>query len=774
MADSIVPRVVSRYFDGHSGRLKSIYSKYAARSEQIAMADMVQSCMEKADNLRGERCALLPIQGDTGIGKSLAALIPMLHQVAEHRIQGEAVRCAYATFTTQLRRQLAEGSDSDLQVAIRAVKLETGIELKFAEYWGAAHYLSQKALESAYETATGAAVDRIEQVLKWMKDTEDALMVNAKEALHIEEHEPLVPGYADTFWGCSWREARNVPAYQKMREDVVNADVVLLSHAAALVNARRFFAMLDERKESGGEIRYCVFDEAHKLPDAAQSLADRSISLSRLVRVMEIAHEQSVGKVNAALVKEVRALRDALQSYAPPLENEDQFVLLNAVIPDGEGETVRHVLNEHDVSGLYQRILASVKGVRIKNMREAERLALMDVISVCDDLGDYCEVVYPKDAMNGNPYQVSAGLSWSPERQQCSFSMSTTQPGRLVARYWRHYPGKVKPEDAKESRLWGAVILSATLPPMPEIGIFNPRDDSAVDAAWKKPPYLMVPDIARYPVFEPDTFGAMDFVLSSGIGPETMNKDKAQKNGRWTNPVWEKDHLIPMVEAMVASADKEEGILILAPSSQDVDFLAGHARNQPWWDRVVIQRKGDALSACVAQFKLRRGQILISAGGWEGLNLPGMIQHLMITRLPRSPLNHVWKEILREKNDEEKVQRILNAQINQHMRAKLRQGIGRGIRGRYDHVTVWIADKRFGLPNAIKFLRDKRVGTCQESGWGVVPRRFLSALDGARVFHEQYGLFAPEAAMRGPQSVGGLMDGLLPTVKKIKDEGEVQ
>ncbi|MBU2741257.1 helicase C-terminal domain-containing protein [Acidithiobacillus albertensis] len=783
--------MIEDYFN-QGGRLNQVRPKgYAIRREQVAMAEQIHACMEKADALRGERCAILPIQGDTGIGKTLAALVPMLHKVALHRKAGEMARCGYATFTTQLRRQVAE---RDLPLALEVVAKETGVRLTAAEYWGSGQYLSINALEAAgKELSTDApTMDRIQAVLDWLRKAgaDSGLMVDAKAALGIPEHEPLVPRYHDSAWACTWREARTLSAYQAMRGRVQNADILLLSHAAALVNAHHWFSLLNggkPKEESDSDdpedgVRYMVFDEAHRLPDAAASLTDRTVSLRRLARVLEVAHEQNVGTVDEDLVNQAQAFRDIIQKAGgdgPDDQQNDEVVLASQPVPHGDGATAREVLRKAGVRALYLNILKSVKGVRVKSLSESARDALMDVHDICDMLDDYLSVLDVKDGGKGNPYQLVTGLSWSPVQRYPSLNMSSVSPGRMVARYWRHYPGSVVPHEAKPSALWGAVILSATLPDLPEIGIFDPVEEEKIKWAWQKSPYLMIPNIRSYLRFEPErAFGTMDFVLSAATAPATMS-DTQQASGSWNNPEWEQNHLLPMIDAMMEAADENDGVaprhgdaprhgvLILVPSSIDVDMIVAYGATRPWGERIIAQRKGDSLAAKAAHFRQSSGAVLVSAGGWEGLNLPGQIRHLMIARLPKSPVNMVWKEILREKYDEEKVQKIMRLRNRHHFLAKLKQGIGRGIRSTDDRVTVWVADSRFGIPKAVRMLRDPRVGgSDEETVFEVIPARFRPALNQARIFSAGDGVFAPKAPadLGKPKSLG---DGMLKFLKDL-------
>ena len=763
--------VIDDYF-GSGGPLSRLRPHYTPRQEQTDMAKAIHECITQGNTLRGERCALLPLEGDTGTGKSLAALIPMLHQVALHRKAGEAVRGAYATYTTQLRGQLR---DKDLELAIRAVALQTGIVLTVGEYWGARQYVSPSALEAALKDLPendNETRRRLESVLRWLKTDgiDSGLMVDAKEALDIPEHEPLVKGRPDSAWECTWREAKTLAPYQVMRETVRNADILLLSHAAALMNAHRWFNLLtatseeDEEGDAPNAIRYMIFDEAHRLPDAAAGLTDRTLSLNRLVSDLEAALQNDVGQVDAALVQKAVACRDFLQSLGgegDPNQRQEDVVLMSQPLPTGDGMTVREALRKVKLTTLSKQITDSIKGVRLKSLRGDARMAFLDLRETCDLLDDYLSVLDAGEGGRNNPYQLVSGLSWSPVRRFPSLVMTTLSPGRMVARYWRHYPGQASPDQARESALWSAVILSATLPDLAEIGIFNPKEEEEIKLAWQKSPHLMIPNVQSYPRFEPSEFGRMDFVLSAPVAPATMGDDP-QDNGRWTNPEWEEDHLKPMIAAMMAEAKEKDGVLILAPSTLDVELIADFGKTCAWGHRIIAQRAGDKLAALADKFRSTRGGVLISAGGWEGLDLPGQVRHLMITRLPWAPLNQTWMEILRQKYDEKKVKAIMSCRMSRHMEAKLHQGIGRGIRSVDDRTTLWVADSRFGIPSGISVLRDSRVGQSGDrsrmtaSVLSTVSKRFHTELNRARIFTAAQGVFTPAAPkdLGKPRSLG--------------------
>ncbi|WP_172437719.1 helicase C-terminal domain-containing protein [Acidithiobacillus marinus] len=744
----------TRHYFGEDGILSKTMH-YRPRAPQQGLAEQVFACMDQADALRGERCAILPAQGDTGIGKTLATLIPMLDQVARHHLAGQKIRCGYATHTTQLRRQTAE---RDLPAAIRAVANTTGITLTVAEYCGATQFVSPQAVQWALANSSDQADKMTQKKLKklqqWLnKKTTSGLMVDAKEALGVDEHDPLIPGKADKELACEYQEARTLAAYQSRIEQAKNADVILMSHAAALLNARRWFAILDnpeqpddqdtENVPEDRQIRYMIFDEAHRLPEAGDSLASRTLSLHRLVHTLENAHSQSVGEIDAALVKQARELREAAKMAVNAVDDnsDEKMILDHQTMPGNSGMTVQKFLMKQGLQELYLQLLQRIKGVKTAKMSQDARLALLDVYSTCDVIGDYLDI-----QLKGNPYQMVAGMSWSAQTRRPSIHMSTANPGRLVARYWRHYPGKAAIEDAKGSRLWGAVIISATMPEPSSIGLFQKNEEKGKEA-WHKQPFLMVEDVRDPPIFEPEKFGEMRFVLSMDT-PPTMRSEKSEKEDGFVNPEWEKQHLFPMIDAMLTESTADQGVLILTPTIADVDKIATHIAATGHDSRVIAQSAEKNMAMCAHQCRENPGSILVSAGGWDGLDLPGGFQNLMIARLPIAPIDRLHEQILMEKYDPEAARKILHASNKRLMISKLRQGIGRGIRRSEDCVTVWIADSRFGLPSYPCSLGDPRVmphaSPLRAGIENAIPKRFRWDLEHARLFSTRTGTFTPE------------------------------
>ena len=206
---------------------------------------------------------------------------------------------------------------------------------------------------------------------------------------------------------------------------------------------------------------------------------------------------------------------------------------------------------------------------------------------------------------------------------------------------------------------------------------------------------------------EPKQFGKLSFMLSDDNAPEPMIVDAGE---RQTNP-----DFMGHVADVIKQAHSEGGrCLVLVPSYNDVDGL------YPLFvDRgldVLLHRRGEGLAPLLEDYKLKDDAILISPGAWEGVDLPGLVDHLIIGRIPFSPPDsareavmgpQAWRSIIRG------------------MR-RLKQGIGRALRRPEDVAKVWIADPRFPLPNALTRDPLKRVYSSRgvASLVGAVPKRF--------------------------------------------------
>src|SRR6516225_10055279 len=213
----------------------------------------------------------LAVEAGTGVGKSLAYLIPaILFAVAEKK------KAIVSTHTINLQEQLTE-KDLPMLAQILPVKFS------FSMLKGRANYLCtrrlQKAMQQSGNLFTSSEAEELQRIYEWSKETKDG-------SLSDFEIEPDAKVWAQV---CSERglcspktcghqsdfgKDHDVCFFQRVRNRILSADVVILNNTL-------FFTLLggiDEEQEGGILFKndFVIFDEAHTM----EQVASRHIGLS--------------------------------------------------------------------------------------------------------------------------------------------------------------------------------------------------------------------------------------------------------------------------------------------------------------------------------------------------------------------------------------------------------------------------------------------------------------------------------------------------------------
>ena len=213
----------------------------------------------------------LAVEAGTGVGKSLAYLIPaILFAVAEKK------KAIVSTHTINLQEQLTE-KDLPMLAQILPVKFS------FSMLKGRANYLCtrrlQKAMQQSGNLFTSSEAEELQRIYQWSKETKDGSLsdfevepdpkVWAQVCSERGLCSPKVCGFPSDF-----AKDHGVCFFQRARNKFLSSDVLVLNHTL-------FFTLLggiDE--EMGGGILFkndfAIFDEAHQM----ESVASRHIGLS--------------------------------------------------------------------------------------------------------------------------------------------------------------------------------------------------------------------------------------------------------------------------------------------------------------------------------------------------------------------------------------------------------------------------------------------------------------------------------------------------------------
>ncbi len=236
--------------------------------------------------------------------------------------------------------------------------------------------------------------------------------------------------------------------------------------------------------------------------------------------------------------------------------------------------------------------------------------------------------------------------------------------------------------------------------------------------------------------FTPKRFGVLNFNLSPPSAPKpspsptvSSANEAAALHGR--NPDW-----YAWAEAIcVRVAALGQRTLILGANVADTAELAARLRARGVGS-LIEHVPGERLSENLAAFRARPDAILIASDLWEGIDLPGLVKHLVITRLPLRSRDGVRMRLYAERLA---AMGLSPADIDQAMferlaaqaRRRVACGIGRAVRSSRDEAQIWIADPRFPLPDSL--MNDARLGLPANAGYfrdftRCIPERFRSGL----------------------------------------------
>ena len=245
-------------FFGPGGRLAGALPGFEPRREQAALAQEVGEALEQCDHLVAE--------AGTGTGKSLAYLLPAL-------VSGR--RVVVATATKALQEQLLT---KDVPAAAAAL----GRRVRVAVLKGRQNHLCRRSLQGVdqlgglFRTAEDAA--DFERLRDWIETTE----TGDRAELEFEPSQTL---WAELSVGADRCAGRRCPFVgtcfaEAARERAGEAELVIANHAL-------YFADLSLRAKSDGaavlpQHDAVVFDEAHRLEDAAAAWFGGRVSLARL------------------------------------------------------------------------------------------------------------------------------------------------------------------------------------------------------------------------------------------------------------------------------------------------------------------------------------------------------------------------------------------------------------------------------------------------------------------------------------------------------------
>lgn len=637
-------------------RLERLVPGFERRSGQLEMASRWGEALERG--------GFLAVEAPTGIGKSLAYLIPALARRA--RGTGPVV---VSTYTKALQDQLLS---RDVPLAIRAV----GSPLRITVLKGRASYLcrrrararlAQRQLFAAFGLE-GPALERLEQ---WMDQTVTgeleelrALGVDLPPALGIEIASDAL------FCAASGCDAQDGCFAKLARREARKSDIVIVNHALLLSDAGL-------RQTVVAEAGALILDEAHHLERVAREQLGVSFGPSDLARLA--ARTDARGGALRLLTRSLRrrdrgevAARIAAADAAirPVLLHSEALARdLERLLPAGASSA--RLTRETDWLSVspaaLDQLIAAIGGLCHALGAAADAAESAEAGVLRGDAPDAVEELRSRAAAWIELEQSLRAVTRSEERE-AAFYVDKDERGapRLNRR-------PLRVGAALQSQLFSlcdrTLLTSATLVSddgfarlLEALGL----DEDRVETALLASPFALERQVLSA-VFQ---------------GPEPTDPDFVE-------------HLAAVVVGL--ATEVRRNTLVLLTSYQMLDDLAGRIR-APLADagvRLLRQAPGEAAAPLAHEFRSGMGMVLLGAASfWEGVDFPGTaLEVLVIARLPFSvptdPLVAARSEQIELAGGDSFRDLLLPEAV-----LRFRQGVGRLIRTASDRGAVIVADSR--------------------------------------------------------------------------------
>src|SRR6185503_12491311 len=245
--------------------LLSKASNFEYRPQQQEMAVAVARTLENE--------AHLAVEAGTGVGKSLAYLIPAILFAVEKK-----KKAIVSTHTINLQEQLTE---KDLPMLERILP----VKFSFTMLKGRSNYVCtrrlQKAMQQAGSLFTSPEVEELTRIYKWSKKTTDGSLSDFEIEPDFKVWSqvcserglcsPKLCGYQSDFG-----KEHGPCFFQRARQRILSADVLVVNHTL-------FFTLMGAMVEEveGGILfknDFVIFDEAHTVEQVASKHIGLSVS----------------------------------------------------------------------------------------------------------------------------------------------------------------------------------------------------------------------------------------------------------------------------------------------------------------------------------------------------------------------------------------------------------------------------------------------------------------------------------------------------------------
>lgn len=624
-------------------RVRTIFSEngllskaknFEFRPEQQEMAVAVARALEEERHL--------VVEAGTGVGKSLAYLVPSILFALEQR-----KKAIISTHTINLQEQLVH---KDIPI----LKGSLPVEFEAALMKGRQNYICgrrlERALQGGNELFTGPEQNELNRLADWARTTRDGSLSD----LSVEPDPKVWAQVCSEAHLCTQKTCGQNPRcfYQQARKKLLAADLIVINHTL-------LFMLLGSPEEQEGREGgflfpndFIIFDEAHTVEQVASKQIGIGVSQYGLRSTIQRLYNARTRKGLFTMMRDANGVRLA----AELIEDADRFfAAVESKCDFKKGREFR----VRDVDLVPDTITGRLTALQTR---------IADVVRRADD--EFLKVELQEFGRRIRDF-----------RDSISIFLEQNAPEHV---YWVERTGKT----AQFLSLKAAPI---DLAPVLSRMIFRDNCCCVMTSAT-----LAVgrPDLAY---FRERIGGTEAEALQLGSPFDFQKQMKMFVVRKMPDPR-EADYKKELERWVAHFVQKTDGrAFVLFTSYRDMDlvasqmqkFFVGKGMN------LLVQGGGAPRGKLLEQFKTKPRSVLFGTDSfWSGVDVPGdALSNVIITRLPFAvpdhPLIEAKLELIQSRGGDPFTEYSLPEAI-----LKLRQGVGRLIRTKSDCGIIVILDNR--------------------------------------------------------------------------------